>query len=352
MIQKVILKGITVLFISLCIPSVMAQSAFQKAWDKTSRPSIENLRVDIADDQGNTTFLPISIIKGKKEGPVFTMVAGVHGYEYPPIMGVQELLQEIKAEVLTGTLIVIPIASTNSFFTRTPFKNANDGVNLNGAFPGNSEGTVTQQIAHLITTEIIPKTDVFLDIHGGDASEDLLPFICYYNNEGKPKQTQLAKELSEVSGFEYIVSYPYTLKDGDPAKYVFKQAVQDGKTGISIEAGKLGNVQQDMVDLIKAGVYNMLNKMGMYANATEIDTARIRLNSQDYISSPEEGIFYSDYKAGDKVEDGALVGVIKDLFGKVTAEIKAPKSGIILYKIGTPPVNKDDTLMCISSFDE
>ncbi|TMM56830.1 succinylglutamate desuccinylase [Maribacter algarum] len=345
-------KIFTLLVILFSTLSLIGQSSFETAYSEGSWPSVKNLQIDFYDNQENETFLPISIIKGNTEGPVFTMVAGVHGYEYPPIVAVQELLQEIKASALTGTLIVIPIASTNSFFTRTPFKNANDGVNLNGAFPGEVEGTVTQQIAHFITKEVIPKTNVFLDIHGGDASEDLLPFICYYNNEQKPEQTQLAKELSEVSGFEYIVSYPYTLKDNDPAKYVFKQAVQDGKTGLSIESGKLGNVQKDAVDLIKVGVYNMLDKMGMYDNAKRTDITHKHFNSQDYIRSPNQGIFYSDYKAGDSVEDGAVVGVIKDVFGKVTADIKAPKSGIILYKIGTPPVSKDETLICISSFDK
>jgi len=350
--KKMASKIFTVFVVLFSTLSLIGQNSFEKAYSEGSWPSVKNLQIDLYDDQENETFLPISIIKGKKKGPVFTIVAGVHGYEYPPIVAVQELLQEIKAAELTGTLIVIPIASTNSFFTRTPFKNLNDGVNLNNAFPGDAEGTVTQKVAHIITTDIIPKTDVFLDIHCGDASEDLLPFICYYNNEQKPEQTQLSKELSEVSGFEYIVSYPYTLKDTDPAKYAFKQAVQDGKTGLSIEAGKLGNVQKEAVDLIKVGVYNMLYKMGMYDNSTTIDIPRVRLNSQDYIRSPEQGIFYSDYKAGDKVEDGAVVGLIKDVFGKVQSEIKAPKSGIILYKIGTPPVSEGETLMCISSFDE
>ena len=210
---------IVFLFISLFTLEASGQSPFEKAYSKDAWPSVENLRIAFTDSLNNNTFVPISIIKGKKKGPVFTMVAGVHGYEYPPIIAVQELLQEIIANELTGTLIVIPIASTNSFFTRTPFKNANDGVNLNGAFPGDAKGTVTQQIAHFVTTAIIPKTDVFIDIHGGDASEDLLPFICYYNNEQKPEQTQLAKELSEVSGFEYIVSYPYTLNDDAPVSY-------------------------------------------------------------------------------------------------------------------------------------
>lgn len=339
---------LVVLFSTL---SLIGQSSFETAYSEGTWPSVKNLQIDFYDDEKNETFLPISIIKGKKEGPVFTMVAGVHGYELPPIVAVQELLQEINAEELTGTLIVIPVASTNSFFTRTPFKNSNDGVNLNGAFPGDAKGTVTQQIAHLITTEIIPKTDVFLDIHGGDASEDLLPFICYYRNEQKPEQTQLAAELSEVSGFEYIVSYPYTIKDDEPAKYVFKQAVQDGKTGVSMEAGKLGNVQPEMVDLVKVGVYNMLHKMGMYDNATAIDIPRKYRNNQGYIRSPETGILYSELKAGDIVVNGQLVGVVKDLFGKTLAEITASKSGIILYKTSTPPISKGETIMCISSMD-
>ena len=72
------------------------------------------------------------------------------------------------------------------------------------------------------------------------------------------KQTQRAKELSEVSGFQYVVSYPYSLSDDEPAKYAFKQAVQDGKIGVSIESGKLGKVEKADVDLVKKGVYNML----------------------------------------------------------------------------------------------
>lgn len=340
--------GIILLFTLLMALPMAAQSAFQEAFNKTVRPSVERLRLEFGDNQGNRSHLPVVIIKGLKEGPVFTIVAGVHGFEYPPIVATQALLQEIDPNQLTGTLVVIPVASTNSFYTRTPFKNANDGVNLNNAFPGDAKGSVTQKIAHMITTEIIPVSEVFLDIHGGDANEDLLPFICYYNNERKPEQTQLAKELSEVSGFGHIVSYPYTIADDEPAKYVFKQAVQDGKTGLSIESGKLGNVQEEAVNLVKNGVYNMLHKMGMYAKATEAIDNPVRLNGQAYIRSPKEGIFYSEYKAGDTVQEGAVVGTVTDEFGVVISEIKAPKSGVILYMIGTPPVSVDDTIMCIS----
>ncbi len=331
---------------------VLAQNQFQKSFLDKTRPARENMRIELADSQNNHTFLPISIIKGKNEGPVFTIVAGVHGFEYPPIVAVQELMKEIDVDMLAGTLIIIPIANTGSFYSRTPFRNPQDKVNLNNAFPGKPDGSVTEKIAHFITTNVIPVSDVFLDVHGGDASEDLLPFICYYNNKDYPEQTKKAMELSEVSGFEYVVSYPYTLKASDPAKYTFKQACQDGKIALSIEGGKMGNVQEEAVTLIKNGVYSILDTMKMYHKIVAQPNKKLtRLNSQSYIDATVKGIFYSEYKAGDSVKKGAVVGFITDEFGNTISSFEAPVSGVILYKIATPPVNVDDTVMCISYFE-
>lgn len=333
----------------LAVLPVLGQNSFQNSFSNNARPSTENIRIAVSDSLGNEGFLPVAILKGSSEGPVFTIVAGVHGFEYPPIMAVQELLQELDPKKLSGDLIIIPIASRGSFYGREPFKNSEDNVNLNGAFPGNSEGTITQKTAHIITEQLIPVTDVFLDIHCGDAPEDLLPFVCYYDNKNKPEQTLLAKKLSETSGFEYVVSYPYTISDDEPAKYVFKQAVQDGKTGVSLEAGSLGNVQEESVALIKNGVYNMLKELNMYEHETTRIKTIIRKNHQVYVRSTKEGIFYSSLKAGDEVQEGQLVGHTTDEFGEIIEEFKAPISGIILYKFSTPPINNGDTVMCIST---
>ncbi len=340
-------KHVTTFLILFFVTAITAQSKIETILSNNNWPSQENISIHIEDDLQNKTYIPVSIIKGKKQGPIFTMVAGVHGFEYPPIIAIQELLQEIDKEHLAGTLIIIPIANIAAFYNRTMFLNPLDKINLNRAFPGSKNGTVTQKIAHVITSDIIAKSDVFLDIHGGDANEDLLPFVCYYNNKQKQEQTDTAKRLSEVSGFKYIVSYPYTLKDDDPAKFVFKQAVQDGKIALSIESGKLGNVQNKAVKLIKKGVYNMLREMKIYKNPIKTDHEIVRINKQNYIKATKKGIFYSDYKAGDLVKEGDVIGYTKDEFGKVISDIKAQQSGVIMYKIGTPPVNIGDTIMCI-----
>ena len=315
--------------------------------NSAERATVKNIRISVADSLGNKGFLPVSIVKGHQEGPVFTIIAGIHGFEYPPIMATQELMKEIDANQLSGTLIFVPVANPDSFYGWSPYVNPKDKINLNNAFPGKANGTITEQLAHKITTEIIPISDIFLDIHGGDAPEDLIPFACYYRNEEKSEQTALAKRLSEVAGFPYVVSYAYTISDDEPAKYAFKQAVQDGKTGLSLEAGKLGNVDKSDVKLIKTGVYNMLHETKMYLKETPKKEAFVELNGQSYIRSKKSGFYYTKWKAGETIEKGETVGYITDEFGVTLATYQAPLSGTVLYLHKSPPINVGNTIMCI-----
>jgi hypothetical protein len=78
-------------------------------------------------------------------------------------------------------------------------------------------------------------------MHGGDVGEDLIPFMCYYENKEFEMQTKRAQRLCEVSGINSIVSYPYILPPDKPAMFAFKQAVRQGIVALSMEIGKLGN---------------------------------------------------------------------------------------------------------------
>jgi predicted deacylase len=295
----------------------------------------------------DTAELPVKVIKGKAEGPVFSIIAGIHGYEYPPIIAAQQIMAEIDPGKLKGTLIIVPIANTAAFFGRSVFYNPLDGKNLNRVFPGKPDGSISEQLAHLITTQVIARSTVLLDIHAGDASEDLTGFICYYDNKDTPQQTAQARKLAESVGFPLLVVYPFNLNKTQAAEYAFKHATQQGITALSMEAGKLGGVQTKSVEQIKTGVYNILAALSMYEiNRKPISKPTI-LNGQHYIKSPAKGIFYSDLKSGDQVVKGQKIGYITDVFGKQIANINADQDGIILYKVGTPPVNEGETLLCI-----
>lgn len=294
--------------------------------------------------------LPICIINGKEKGAVFTIVAGIHGYEYPPIIALQEILNEINPKKLCGTLIILPVANIGAFYQRTPFLHPEDKKNLNKTFPGSPSGSISEQIANYITQNIIPNTDIFIDLHGGDANEDLVPFVCFYDNPKNLENTQKARQLSEISGLPMIVSYPYTISNEEPALYAFKQAVQLGKVSISVEAGKLGNLQSDNVTILKNAIYNILDFSKIYLTEQKIKQKEQKLFTQQvYISSPKKGIFYSELKAGDFVRKGENLGYITDIFGRKLTNITTPTQGIILYKVGTPPINEGETLFCIVS---
>ncbi|WPR77183.1 M14 family metallopeptidase [Algoriphagus sp. NG3] len=301
---------------------------------------------------GDGDSIAVSIIKGMEQGPTFTVLAGIHGFEYPPILAVQRILKTIDPWQLKGSLIIVPVASEASFYGRSVFIHPKDGKNLNRVFPGKAQGSATEKIAAFISREIIPISDVFLDIHGGDAGEDLLPFVCYYERKDAPAQVELAKRLTIAAGFEYNVIYPYALKAGQPSEYAFKEAVQQGKTALSIEAGKLGSTDSEDIEIIEKGIWNMLREMKMISGTVQKDVDQKWIYSPNYMKASNSGIFYSTIKAGDQVSKGEYLGSITTVFGEVIQEIHSEYEGIVLYKIGSPPVNRGETMFCIGKVIE
>src|SRR5690349_5604333 len=123
------------------------------------------------------TEIPVSTFRGISSGPVLALIAGNHGYEYPPILALQKLRGEIDPTQLAGTILMVHVANMPSFLGRTIYFSPVDGKNLNRVYPGKSDGTVSDRIAFAITQEIIEKADFVLDLHCGDGNEWLRPYV-------------------------------------------------------------------------------------------------------------------------------------------------------------------------------
>src|SRR6267142_1753871 len=130
--------------------------------------------------------IPVTTITGTAAGPVLALIAGNHGYEYPPILALQRLRAEIDAERLAGTVVMVHVANVPSFLGRTVYFSPVDGKNLNRVYPGRRDGTVSERIAYAITTEVIEKADYVLDLHCGDGNESLRPYV-YQTVTGNPR---------------------------------------------------------------------------------------------------------------------------------------------------------------------
>lgn len=116
-------------------------------------------------DEGSK--IPVTIAHGVSDGPVLALIAGTHGYEYPPITALQAVRAQIDPAALSGTIIMVHIANMPSFLGRTIYYTPGDGKNLNRMYPGDPKGSISQRIAHLLTTEVIDQADYLVDLHGG-----------------------------------------------------------------------------------------------------------------------------------------------------------------------------------------
>ena len=64
------------------------------------------------------TFIPVTVFHGARPGPRLVITAGVHGYEYPPILAAQQLLTRIDPAQLAGTVILVRLAHVSAFEQR------------------------------------------------------------------------------------------------------------------------------------------------------------------------------------------------------------------------------------------
>ncbi len=104
--------------------------------------------------------IPVTTVRGARPGPVLALIAGNHGYEYPPILALQQFRGQIAPAQLSGTIVMVQVANMPSFLGRTVYFSPVDGKNLNRVYPGKQDGTVSERIAWAITKEVIEKADM------------------------------------------------------------------------------------------------------------------------------------------------------------------------------------------------
>jgi predicted deacylase len=294
----------------------------------------------------DSTFIPVTVIHGQNPGPVIGLIAGIHGFEYPPIMAMQEMARELSPASLSGTAIIVHIANVKAFFGRSVYYNPVDGKNLNREFPGDKNGSLTQCIAWVLSQQILPRCNYLVDIHAGDASEDLHDYVGYYVHG---EQTDKAKQMAEALGFDWIMKSATDIVKGQPTLYCSKEAVAQGIPTVAIECGKLGKVSFAEVKKINNGLLNMMRSLQLLPGAVETSNKPLEITKRNYISSEHTGIFYSDCKSGQLIREGMKLGYVTDVKGNLLSTIYAPADGFIVYQIATPPVNKGEILFSLGS---
>lgn len=294
------------------------------------------------------TQIPVTTIQGSRPGPVLALIAGNHGYEYPPILALQKIAGLVDDATLAGTVILVHVANMPSFLGRTVYFSPIDGKNLNRVYPGRQDGTVSDRIAYAITTEIIEKADCVLDLHCGDGNEWLRPYV-YQTITGHAEIDGMIGGLALAFGIDHIL-----LDHGrptDPARslYCSTTAITRGKPAITVECGYLGTSDPQAVNQIIAGIQGVMLHLKMTATGPQSLSRPIYLDPSEVIMSPATGILYAHVERDQTVAKGAVLAHVTDFFGKMIAEVVSPIDGLVLYVVATPPITKGQPVACIAT---
>jgi hypothetical protein len=190
----------------------------------------ERAHVDLAVPAGATdsaTYVPVTVFHGAEPGPVLALTMGVHGYEFPPILAAQRLLDRIDARQLRGTVLMVRLAHVEAFEQRVPF-----------------------------------------EFHSGDGAEWLEAFVGVYGGTLAEAQLPRAREMGLAFGFPNVVQYSMdTREQVDRGRSLNRQAVADGRPTVLVEIGENGRTDEAFVAQIVAGVENLLRVLGMVPGA-------------------------------------------------------------------------------------
>jgi predicted deacylase len=291
---------------------------------------------------GQDIHLPVYLINGEKPGPTIVVTAGVHAAEYASIAAALEIGQKYSPDVIQGQLIVAPLINQAGFPVRSIYVNPMDGINLNRVFPGDENGSASEQIAAWVFENIIKQADYFIDLHGGDLIEALIPFVIFAE-VGKPEVDQKSLELAKIIGIDYLIR-----KVGTGGS-TFVAAAYAGIPSVLVESGGQGIWPREDVLRLVNGVRRVMVHYGMLPEESLTPTHAIVLKDFIWHFSDQKGLWYPGIEVGDSVEEGQLLGRITDIWGNELQPVYALASGRVLFLVSSLSINKGDPLLSIGA---
>ena len=211
---------------------------------------------------------------------------------------------------VSGLVIMIPALNLPAFQAgkrTSPI----DGGNMNRAFPGRADGTITEMIAHYLTTRILPLCDGVVDVHAGGRSLGFLPSAIIHD---LPDRGLMARTLAAMKAF--AAPYGLVLKELDPVGMMDHVVENAGRVFVSTELGGGATSTAETIAIAERGLSNILKNFGILPSAPEVQTPGRILHTPDgdcFVSAPANGLYEIVADLGPEVAAGQTLARIHHL---------------------------------------
>ncbi len=301
-----------------------------------------------ARDDGGSWRLPLLTVIGAEDGPTLLAIAGVHGDEYEGIAAIPQVFREIEPRHLRGRLVMAPVCNMPAYETAQR-SSPIDGLNLARVFPGDIDGTLTQQIAGWLCQILLRHADFLIDLHTGGLAYELPLLIGYIHDNGDLGQATFA--AAGAFGAPVLWGHPLPMPGGRS----ISAATSLGIPSLYTEAPGGSGCDQDVVACFRDGIINVMKHLGMLSGKLNLRQLTHRLvgdgNLDTVIHTQVEGFFQREVSLLESVKAGQRLGVILDANGAERAGVEADQDGAVIMLRGLPRVQAGDGIAHITQFD-
>jgi uncharacterized protein len=285
---------------------------------------------------------PYVAIRGAEPGPAVLVTAGIHGSEYPAIDGAVRLGAALDPMSIRGQVLCLPLMNPEAFWRRAAYVVPTDGLNLNRAFPGKADGSFSERLAWQLVQKAIRHADAYIDMHGGDLPEALVPFAIYQET-GITAVDAKSDMMARAFGLPSLLIQQST---GGPASGMTLAAAANlGVPAVIVEDGGAGQYDPRIAAAMSTGAQNVLRGLGVLDGGPPDLASPNRYTRFLWQRSRNAGFFRQSVSVGQFVSVGEKIGGLNDFFNCEIEEIVAVAPGQILFLITSPAI-PENGLIC------
>lgn len=283
---------------------------------------------------GTWASLPVTVVRGLRDGPRVWLSAALHGDEINGIEIIRRVLVRLKPRAMSGAVIAAPIVNVFGFLQQSRY--LPDRRDLNRSFPGSARGSLAARLAHLFLNEIVEPCTHGIDLHTGSHYRTNYPQIRADLDD--PETHRLA------TAFGAPVMIDAKLRDGS----LRAAAVARGKRVLLYEAGEPLRFDRDSIRTGVRGVMSVLAALGMVEDGNRRIVESWRAKQTTWVRARRAGLLVLEVALGEHVAEGSSVGFVTDAFGGTPSTIPAPVSGTVLGLSTNPIVHRGDAIVHIA----
>ena len=289
-------------------------------------PGRQSGQLSLPVESGKISTPIICLAHGK--GPTVVLTAGVHGDEYEGQIALAELARNLDVGSLQGRVIILPRVNApacDAGQRSTPI----DGLNLNRAFPGRTDGPFTSRLAHAIETEIYARADYAADFHCGGAILHFLPSTLFVVTGDRQEDR---RRLDLARGFGARHCMLFGAKTMGVEVSIDSAMLRQGVIGISGEFGGSAEVTPDAMELCRTGLNRLLGHLGITPQTPPepIEPQLIDVRPDEcYVLAETEGLFEPLAQLGEDIAAGAPVGRLHR-YDREPLLVRARTGGVVM----------------------